>query len=76
MGTRFKAENPDSHEYTMTMTMPLGDWTELRDQLYGGKTYAAWPASTLTSAINDMVSQAQKIYWPEDPDDRDLNQQE
>lgn len=64
MGTRFKAENPESHEYTITLTMPLGDWIALRDQLYGGKTYASWPSSTLATEITDMVSQAEKIYWP------------
>ena len=68
MGTRFKAENPEAHEYTMTLTMPLGDWVALRDQLYSGKSYTAWPGSVLTSHISDMVGQANKIYWPEAAD--------
>ena len=65
MGTRFKAEKPGTHEYTMVMTMDLDDWRQLRDQLCGDKIYAPWPASNLTSAITDMVSQAEKIYWPD-----------
>ena len=65
MGTRFTAESPDKHDYTLTMTLPLKDWLQVRDQICGNRAYAPWPSSTLADAISDMAAQAKKIYWTE-----------
>jgi hypothetical protein len=64
MGTRFRAENPEKHEYSLTMTMTLKDWLELREQLVKDSPYGRWPASLFVREITDMIAQAQKIYWP------------
>ena len=58
MRARFKIEKPEEAEATMTITMPLKDWESLRDELNG-----KWPASELCSKINDLLSQARKIFW-------------
>ncbi len=63
MECRLKVEKPGEIEYTMTITMKAKDWEELRDQLE-----TAWPAAILAKNINDLLSQARKIYWPKDGD--------
>ena len=59
MDVRLKVEKPEDIVYTMTITMTAKNWEELRDQL---KT--AWPSSRLGYAINDLLAQARKVYWP------------
>ena len=70
MGSRFKAEKPESHQYTMTITMSLEDWMQVRDELCGAKGYSGFPSSKVVRLIDDMTSQAKKIYWPEEPEDQ------
>lgn len=53
MTTTLKVEKPDGIEMTLTMTMTLGQWKELRAQLAG-----AWPAWELGSAIREMIQKA------------------
>ena len=59
MDCRLKCEKPDDIVFTMTLTMKAKDWEQLRDQLQN-----VWPSSDLTHYINDLLSQARKIYWP------------
>jgi hypothetical protein len=54
---RFRLEDPDAQLATMTLTMPLKEWKELRDKLP-----SEWPAWQLSGAINDLVMQAQKVF--------------
>lgn len=61
MDCRLKVEKPGDVVYTMTITMKASEWEDLRDQLKN-----EWPASNLTYSINDLLSQARKIYWPKD----------
>jgi hypothetical protein len=49
----FNVENPDDVEFTLTITMPLGEWKRLKDQL--ANSYPAWK---LGHAISDMIRQA------------------
>lgn len=55
-----KTTNPDEIEFTLTVTMSLKDWKELREAV-DGKT---WPASRLHEQISDMVIHATKHFWP------------
>jgi hypothetical protein len=50
------------------MDMPLSDWIALKDQLCAGKHYASYPGSKFVSEIENMVSQAKRIYWPNKED--------
>lgn len=60
MDFRLKCENPKDIVYTMTMTATAEEWEELRDQLKH-----QWPSFKLSNSIDDLLSQARKIYWPE-----------
>lgn len=66
MSTRLKCEKPDEIEFTLTTTMPAKDWERLREQ-FGDRTWQ-YPASDFCRAINDLLAQARKIYWPNEPD--------
>lgn len=61
MQTKIKVINPDSIQMELTITMDLKKWKELRAQLQ-----QAWPSWDLGSAIADMISQAEKHFYPED----------
>lgn len=63
MQFRLKCEKPEDIVYTMTVTASAKEWEGLRDQLKD-----AHPSWNLTSAINDLLGQARKIYWPKDED--------
>lgn len=63
MQTRLKVEQPAEVEFTMTITMKAREWEALRDELSN-----KWPASTLSYRISDLLGQARKIFWSEDPD--------
>ena len=63
MKARFMIESPDSIEATMKITMSVKEWGELRDQLG-----TVWPSSRLGSAINQVLSQARKVYYAEEND--------
>lgn len=60
MNGRFKAENPNKIEFTLTVTATAEEWITLRDQLQ-----EKWPSSRLSTMITDLVSQARKIFWEE-----------
>lgn len=60
---RMKVEEPEKISMTLTMTMSMKEWEELREHLTAG--YPAWK---LTSAINNMLSAARKIYFAPDMD--------
>lgn len=64
MKTRLFVENPDSIEMTLKVTMTVKDWCALRDQLSD-----SWPSWKLTASINDLLSQARKIFIPSTPED-------
>lgn len=60
MKADIRAEKPGEIEFTVTLTMPLKNWIELRDSLS-----EKWPATDLRYAINQMVHQAQEKFWPD-----------
>lgn len=64
MECRLKCENPEDIVYTMTISMEAKHWETIRDQLNAGQYYGV--ASDLRCKISNLLSQAKKIYWPED----------
>lgn len=60
---RMKVEKPEELVMTLTLTMSMKEWEDLRGQL--GQGYPTW---RLTSAINNMLSAARKIYFAPDMD--------
>lgn len=60
MKSRFMVENPDDIEMTMKITMTVGDWTKLRDQLQ--QKYPSW---RLSGMITNLLSQARKVFYEE-----------
>lgn len=62
MDCHLRVEKPGEIVYSMTITMKAKDWEDLREQLK-----AEWPSSNLTHYINDLLSQARKIYWAAEP---------
>lgn len=63
MDIRMKCENPGDIVYTMTISMTAAHWEKLREQLAVNPCYA-WSASDIIRKIDDLLSQARKIYWP------------
>jgi hypothetical protein len=61
MKTDFVTENPDSIEMTMTITMSLGKWRELRKAIK--EQYPGWE---FANAISEMVHQATKHFSAEE----------
>lgn len=61
MKSTFKMQNPDAVEMTLTVTMTLKDWQELRHQLVGGPYLSV----TLASHVRKMVDDATNAYHAE-----------
>jgi len=55
----FKASRPDDIEFDLTVRMTLGQWRELRGQLP-----RQYPGGRLADQILEMISQAEKTYYP------------
>jgi hypothetical protein len=60
MRAKATAEKPDSIEFTVQITMPLGDWKMLKKQLETDK----FPSWQLSSKITDIIIQAEKNFYP------------
>jgi len=63
MDMRLTAPNPDEIDFMLEITMTLGEWRKLKGQLP-----ESWPAHKIGFKIGDMVSQAEKRYYPRDDD--------
>ena len=61
MITKFQATKQDEIEYTLTMTMPLKEWKELRALIDepGQNQYPAWH---LVKVIREMIIKA-NAHW-------------
>lgn len=61
MRAQFQAENPDHIEFTITATMTLREWKQLKDIMYNQpQTYG----SNLWYSIRDMVTDAEQTFYP------------
>lgn len=49
--------NPDKIEMTLTITMPLADWKDLRTQMS-----SAYPSWAFSSAISRLVNHAEEHF--------------
>lgn len=54
----FKLSDPDKITSTLTLTMTLKEWKELRTQLT-----AAWPAGELSRVIGALVAASEKHFY-------------
>lgn len=66
MATRFKFEEPEKINATLTITMTVQEWLQVRDVLCNGRACAAWPMSIVEHAITDCVAKAKTILWPDE----------
>jgi len=53
--------NPADIEVSLTMTMKLKEWKELKEQMNSDR----WPSCDLTGKISEIVRQIDKVYYPE-----------
>lgn len=60
MRSRFMFENPDELEATMKITMAVGEWVKLRDQLVNSH---AWPSCDVAQAITALVTDARRTFY-------------
>lgn len=60
MDAKLRCDKPGDIEYTVTITMKAKDWKDFRDQLEN-----KWPSSEFAYQIDSLLTQANKIYWPE-----------
>lgn len=61
MKTVFRIERPDDVQMVLTVTMTLGEWRKLQEQL--SSSYPSW---RLSSAISEMVLEAKSAFYPSD----------
>ncbi len=55
----FKVENPDDVVITLTVSMKLPEWKELKDQ-----QMEKWPSSSFKSTIGDLIRKADLHFYP------------
>lgn len=67
MEFRLKCEKPGEIVYTLTATMTADEWEKVRENLTEGNAAYYEPGGKLKNAITDLLAQARKIYWPNDP---------
>lgn len=64
MTFNFKATRPGDILFTLTTTLSLRQWVEVRDALI--KAEGSWHGAVgeMTRAINDLVRQSSEVYEP------------
>ena len=61
MITSLKIVNPNDLEAKISITMKLENWIKLREQLP-----RQWPSVDLIYQIDDLISQAQQVFYPKE----------
>lgn len=64
MKAKLFIENPDEIEFTLKITMTLGAWKKLREQLVS----VNYPSYRLVEAINDLIVRAGTSFSYEPPE--------
>lgn len=54
----FGLRHVDKIDATMTVTMPIGEWKQIRESLKD-----KWPDWQFASLITDLISQAEKTFY-------------
>lgn len=62
MKSTLRVENPDSIEMTLNLTMTLGEWKRLSEQLETGEHPGSSPGWDVRLRIKHMVSIADKNF--------------
>lgn len=52
---KFEMEHNDNIEVTMTLTMSVGEWEQLVDQLKESSKSTQWPSWKFIAAVKDMI---------------------
>lgn len=60
MQTVLIPSKPDAIEFTLSITMTLGEWKELREEV-DSKKHTGWK---LRAEISDMIQMAQTKFYP------------
>lgn len=58
MKTTFQAENPDGIEFTLTITMTLGQFRKIKEDLKS----TSYPSDELSRAISSIIFDAQQSF--------------
>ena len=61
MKALIKIVDPDKVEMSLTLTMTLGAWEKLQNQVEG-----KWPGWQVKAVIDDMIAKAQKQFTSQD----------
>jgi hypothetical protein len=59
MKIKLTAANPESHQYTMTATMSLAEWIEIRKEVSESSKSPIWE---FKNEIDKAIRQAEKEY--------------
>lgn len=65
MKSKLFVEKPNEIEMTLQITMPLGDWRKLKNQL--GTGYPVW---RLSEEITFMIKKAEAQFGPKSEDEK------
>lgn len=63
MRSTFSIQDPDKIVATMTLTMPLKEWKQLKEQLSRD-----WPSYDFSRQISDLVGLAEKQFYAQTPE--------
>lgn len=66
MQAKILVKDPEKIEFTLIITMSLGEWLKVQKEL--PNTYES---NKISKAVNDMTTQAQRVFWPERKDEAD-----
>lgn len=63
MNAQFKATNPEMLVFEATFRLTLAEWRRFKDQIQSSDHMH--PCYDFKCAIQDMISQAERTYYPE-----------
>ena len=63
MSGSFQIEHPEDIEATLTLTLKMGEWRQIQEQL---EDSWRWPMSELADTINSLVKQATEKFYPKE----------
>lgn len=62
MTSKFTPSNPDKIEMTLSLTMSLYEWKQLKAQMSN-----EWPSWEIGGKIRSMIDQASTSFYPQEP---------
>ncbi len=64
MSCDFYAKKPKEIEFMLTATFTLEEWLKISVALKENNRHLSWPTSELTSSIESMSLQADRVFCP------------